>query len=226
MVVTNLRLKENIDNYNYTSFLSNQISAVVRLHILESFIFLYAVWDEDEDEGEAFDFDDSGDDILEVDRPPPKTSNKDQSCSDLVCHPAEGDSPSLAPHIHSTLPDTPPSAESSECRFLTSVEAAADVSSAPEGTEENQLDLPLPPPPEDVLETDAKRTGLCHTHCCVNNTVLSWICVFFRYKSLSYECFVNWSLLFTFSCFDYVIWLILKWGGVFLSCWTGSGFCH
>ncbi|XP_019725815.1 rho guanine nucleotide exchange factor 10 [Hippocampus comes] len=116
------------------------------------------ILDEDEDEGEAFDFDDSGDDILEVDRPPPKPSNKDQSCSDLVCHPAEGVSPSLAPHIHSTLPDTPPSAESSECRFLTAVEAAADVPSAAEGTEENQLDLPLPPPPEDVLETDAQRT--------------------------------------------------------------------
>uniref|UniRef100_A0A3Q2Y9D2 Rho guanine nucleotide exchange factor 10 n=1 Tax=Hippocampus comes TaxID=109280 RepID=A0A3Q2Y9D2_HIPCM len=37
-----------------------------------------------EDEGEAFDFDDSGDDILEVDRPPPKPKSEQQEASSDV----------------------------------------------------------------------------------------------------------------------------------------------
>ncbi|XP_049595873.1 rho guanine nucleotide exchange factor 10 isoform X2 [Syngnathus scovelli] len=97
------------------------------------------ILDDDEDEGEAFDFDDSGDDIPEVDKPPPKPSNEDQSSGDLVCHPAEGDISSMAPQIPSIFPDSPPSAESSEA----------------DGADQKELDLPLPPPPEDVLETDA-----------------------------------------------------------------------
>ncbi|XP_077411447.1 rho guanine nucleotide exchange factor 10 isoform X2 [Vanacampus margaritifer] len=107
------------------------------------------ILDEDEDEGEAFDFDDSGSDVPEADRPPPKPSNEDQSSSsDPVCHSAESE------QISSILPDTAPSAESSGCRFLTAAAA--------EGTDEKELDLPLPPPPEDVFETDASATGSEH----------------------------------------------------------------
>ncbi|XP_061551601.1 rho guanine nucleotide exchange factor 10 isoform X1 [Phycodurus eques] len=111
----------------------------------------------DEDEGEPFDFDDSGDDIPEADRPPPNPSNKDLSHSDLACHLAEVDVSSRAPQISSILPDAPLSPELSGCRFLIAVEAAAEVQSAAEGTDKIDRDLPLPPPPEDVIETDAGR---------------------------------------------------------------------
>ncbi|XP_057715226.1 rho guanine nucleotide exchange factor 10 isoform X2 [Corythoichthys intestinalis] len=122
-----------------------------------------AILDEDEDEGEAFDFDDSGDDIPEADRPHPDHKSKNQTHADLVCHAAEGDIPSLAPKISSILPDTTPPAELSGCRVFTAVEsAAADVPVAAEETDDKEINLPLPPPPEVSIENDARTTESDH----------------------------------------------------------------
>ncbi|XP_061824656.1 rho guanine nucleotide exchange factor 10 isoform X2 [Nerophis lumbriciformis] len=113
---------------------------------------------EDEDEGEAFDFEDSDDDAPEADRSLPTPNITEQCQGDLVCHKAEGDQANLAPQIPSSIPDTEPSAE---VVAFTVGEAALreDGTPAAEGTDDKEIDLPLPPPPDDVLETDSGRTG-------------------------------------------------------------------
>ncbi|XP_061700066.1 rho guanine nucleotide exchange factor 10 isoform X3 [Syngnathoides biaculeatus] len=115
----------------------------------------------DEDEGETFDFDDSGDDVPEADRPPPNPSNEDLSHSDLACHLAEVDVLGLASQNSSIVPDAPPSPEVSACRLI-AVEVAPEVQSAVEGTDKIDRYLPLPPPPEDAIESDGERTGSEH----------------------------------------------------------------
>nr|XP_057946844.1 rho guanine nucleotide exchange factor 10 isoform X1 [Doryrhamphus excisus] len=113
------------------------------------------IFAEDEDEGEAFDFDDSGDDIPEVDRPPPTSSMKEQCQVDHMCHQAEGDQPSLAPQTPCSVPDTAPSAQ-----VLTASEATPEADGITTAEEtDDKIDLPLPPPPDDVVETDSGRTG-------------------------------------------------------------------
>ncbi|XP_037602505.1 rho guanine nucleotide exchange factor 10 isoform X2 [Sebastes umbrosus] len=126
----------------------------------------------DEDDGEAFDFDDSGDDIPEADRPPPAPpaplapSSKDQSQDTTVASHPEGQLPSPDPPAPSGTSDTAPS--SADTPVATSISSTAggataegEVTSAAEGTDDMETDLPPPPPPplDDDAETDAGRTG-------------------------------------------------------------------
>ncbi|XP_019940693.2 rho guanine nucleotide exchange factor 10 isoform X1 [Paralichthys olivaceus] len=120
----------------------------------------------DEDEGEAFDFDDSGDDVPEAERPPPSppapsvTSCKDQSQENLVaCHP-EGQLPDLDPPAPSLTSDTPPlSADTTVATGEAS--KAVGGTGEEEGTVDTESDLPPPPPPplHDDTETDPGTTG-------------------------------------------------------------------
>ncbi|XP_074465805.1 rho guanine nucleotide exchange factor 10 isoform X2 [Sebastes fasciatus] len=127
----------------------------------------------DEDDGEAFDFDDSGDDIPEADRPPPAPpaplapSSKDQSQDTTVASHPEGQLPSPDPPAPSSTSDTAPS--SADTPVATSISSTAggataegEVTSAAEGTDDMETDLPPPPPPpldDDDAETDPARTG-------------------------------------------------------------------
>ncbi|KAM8737635.1 rho guanine nucleotide exchange factor 10 isoform 2-T2 [Acanthopagrus schlegelii] len=125
----------------------------------------------DEDEGEAFDFDDSGDDVPEADRLPPAppaplaSSSTDQCRDKLVASHPEGRIPMLSPPAPSSTPDTAPSSAGTEVatsRSSTAGGAAAegDWTSAVEGTDDKETDLPPPPPPvDDDTETDPGRTG-------------------------------------------------------------------
>ncbi|XP_068577726.1 rho guanine nucleotide exchange factor 10 isoform X2 [Cebidichthys violaceus] len=128
----------------------------------------------DEDEGEAFDFDDSGDDIPEAERPLPAPpaplapSANDQGLDKTrVGH----------PEAHLTGPDPPapsdaaPSSADSTVATSGSSAAAAggataaasggEGTSAAEWTDDMETDLPPPPPPplEEDAETDPARTG-------------------------------------------------------------------
>ncbi|XP_044021639.1 rho guanine nucleotide exchange factor 10 isoform X2 [Siniperca chuatsi] len=126
----------------------------------------------DEDEGEAFDFDDSGDDIPEADRPPPATpaphapSSKDQGQDKMLASHPEGPLPSPDPPAPSTTSDIAPSSADTTVatsRSSTAGRATAEgeVTSAAEGTDDKETDLPLPPPPplDDNSETDPGREG-------------------------------------------------------------------
>ncbi|XP_067470980.1 rho guanine nucleotide exchange factor 10 isoform X1 [Thunnus thynnus] len=126
----------------------------------------------DEDEGEAFDFDESGDDIPEADRPPPAPpvpsapSSKDQSQNNTVSSHPEGHLPSPDPPAPSTTSDTAPSSTDTTVatsRSSTAGEATTEgeETSAAEGTDDKETDLPPPPPPplDDDAETDPGRTG-------------------------------------------------------------------
>lgn len=126
----------------------------------------------DEDEGEAFDFDDSGDDIPEADRPPPAPpaplapSSKDQSQNNTVSSHPEGHLPSQDPPAPSTTSDSTPSSAdtivaTSRSSTAGGVTAEGEGTSAAEGTDDRETDLPPPPPPplDDDAETDLGRTG-------------------------------------------------------------------
>ncbi|XP_068436539.1 rho guanine nucleotide exchange factor 10 isoform X2 [Clinocottus analis] len=126
----------------------------------------------DEDEGETFDFDDSGDDIPEADHLPPAPpaplapSSNDQGPDQLMVSHPEG---------HLTSPDTPaPSTTSATAPSSADIAVATSRSStaggataegertsAAEGTDDMETDLPPPPPPSlvDDAETDPGRTG-------------------------------------------------------------------
>ncbi|KAL7380133.1 hypothetical protein ABVT39_012432 [Epinephelus coioides] len=125
---------------------------------------------DEEDEGEAFDFDDSGDDIPEADRPPPAPpaplapSSKDQSQDTTVASQPERHLPSLDPPAPSITSDAAPSSE--DTTVATSRSSAAggaegEGTSVAEGTDDTETDLPPPPPPplDDDAETDPGRTG-------------------------------------------------------------------
>ncbi|KAM6969409.1 rho guanine nucleotide exchange factor 10 isoform 2-T2 [Tautogolabrus adspersus] len=124
----------------------------------------------DEDEGEAFDFDDSGDDIpdrLPPAPPPPLApSSKEQSQDNMVASHPEGPIPSLEPPAPSTTRDTAPSsvdpAAATGRSFSTGgATAEGEGTSAPEGIDNIEADLPLPPPPplnDDDAETDPGKT--------------------------------------------------------------------
>ncbi|XP_041809226.1 rho guanine nucleotide exchange factor 10 isoform X2 [Chelmon rostratus] len=128
----------------------------------------------DEDEGEAFDFDDSGDDIPEADRPPPAPpaplapSSMDQSEDKVVASHPEAHLPSRDPPAPSATSDTAPSSADTvvaTSRSSTAGEATAEGegASAAEGTDDKETDLPPPPPPppprDDDAETDPGETG-------------------------------------------------------------------
>ncbi|XP_036927391.1 rho guanine nucleotide exchange factor 10 isoform X2 [Acanthopagrus latus] len=125
----------------------------------------------DEDEGEAFDFDDSGDDVPEADHLPPApsaplaSSSTDQCRDKLVASHPEGRIPMLSPPAPSSTPDTAPSSAGTEVATSRSsaaggAAAEGDWTSAVEGTDDKETDLPPPPPPvDDDTETDPGRTG-------------------------------------------------------------------
>lgn len=152
-------------------FLAALISHISNLSLISVVIFSVLadnVAFADEDEGEAFDFDDSGDDIPEADRPPPappvSSGGKDQSQNNS--HP-EGQLPSPDPPAPSTTSDTVPS--SADTTVATSRSSTAggataegEGTSAAEGSDDKETDFLPPPPPLPPLdeETDPGRTGL------------------------------------------------------------------
>ncbi|KAF3844696.1 hypothetical protein F7725_007859 [Dissostichus mawsoni] len=126
----------------------------------------------DEEEGEAFDFDDSGDDVPEADRPPPPPpaplppSSNDQNQDMTVVSPPEGHLPSPDPPAPSITPHTAPSSAEEPVAASASsttggTAAGGEWTSAAEGADDMETDLPPPPPPplDDEAETDPGRTG-------------------------------------------------------------------
>ncbi|XP_068607758.1 rho guanine nucleotide exchange factor 10 [Brachionichthys hirsutus] len=114
----------------------------------------------DEDEGEAFDFDDTDDDVPEADRPPPAPpspltpSSKDQRHGALASSHPEG-------HLHNpqalaaASSTTPSSADATVAISRSSNTSGAETSGA-EGADDKETDLP--PPPAPVVD-DAGQTG-------------------------------------------------------------------
>ncbi|XP_030575228.1 rho guanine nucleotide exchange factor 10 isoform X2 [Archocentrus centrarchus] len=107
----------------------------------------------DEDEGEPFDFDDSGDDIPEAACPPPALVtplapvSRDQSTDCTVN--------SLLPIGDSPAPsNTAPSAADGTVATAGGVAAKAEGTSAADGTDDREKDLPPPPPPAPPLDDD------------------------------------------------------------------------
>ncbi|KAI4804796.1 hypothetical protein KUCAC02_026411 [Chaenocephalus aceratus] len=126
----------------------------------------------DEEEGEAFDFDDSGDDVPEADRPPPPPpaplppSSNDQNQDMTVVSPPEGHLLSPDPPAPSITPHTAPSSaeepvDASASSTAGGAAAGGEWTSAAEGADEMETDLPPAPPPplDDEAETDPGRTG-------------------------------------------------------------------
>ncbi|XP_058471351.1 rho guanine nucleotide exchange factor 10 isoform X2 [Solea solea] len=102
----------------------------------------------DEDEGEAFDFDDSGDDVGEADHPPPALPAPPVPIDNLETSVPEPDPPVPSPTF-----DTAP---------LSTVKTNGTTAEG-EGTSaaDTEADLPLPPPPLDEdTETDPGTTGI------------------------------------------------------------------
>ncbi|XP_019117682.2 rho guanine nucleotide exchange factor 10 isoform X3 [Larimichthys crocea] len=116
----------------------------------------------DEDEGEAFDFDDSGDDIPEADRLPPAPQNQDK----IMASNPEGHLSCPDPPALSNTSNTPSSADTTIATSRSSTAGGstteADVTSAVEGTDDKEADLPPPPPPplDDYAETDPGRAAV------------------------------------------------------------------
>ncbi|XP_033967412.1 rho guanine nucleotide exchange factor 10 isoform X3 [Pseudochaenichthys georgianus] len=126
----------------------------------------------DEEEGEAFDFDDSGDDVPEADRPPPPPpaplppSSNDQNQDMTVVSPPEGHLLSPDPPAPSITPHTAPSSaeepvDASASSTAGGAAAGGEWTSAAEGADDMETDLPPAPPPplDDEAETDPGRTG-------------------------------------------------------------------
>ncbi|KAM3594957.1 uncharacterized protein V6R79_015932 [Siganus canaliculatus] len=125
----------------------------------------------DEDEGEAFEFDDSGDDIPEADRIPPATAaslapgSKDHRQDDMMDNKPEGDLPSPEPLAPSTTCDAAQSsADTASARNRSSTAGGGTTegegTSAAEVADDTETDLPPPPPPlDDDTDTDPGKTG-------------------------------------------------------------------
>uniref|UniRef100_A0A7N5ZSX1 Rho guanine nucleotide exchange factor 10 n=1 Tax=Anabas testudineus TaxID=64144 RepID=A0A7N5ZSX1_ANATE len=139
--------------------------------ILRSFsLSLFPVFLADEDEGEAFDFDDSCDDVPEADRPPPAPpahlapSSKDQSQDNTVVSHPTGHLTCLEPPVPSSAPDTaPPSANKT---VPTSITSTSDGATAEEeetstlgGNEDTEADLPPPPSPPPLHDNTETNPG-------------------------------------------------------------------
>ncbi|KAK5916554.1 hypothetical protein CgunFtcFv8_011527 [Champsocephalus gunnari] len=123
----------------------------------------------DEEEGETFDFDDSGDDVPEADRPPPAPlppNSNDQNQDMTVVSPPEGHLLSPDPPAPSITPHTAPSSaeepvDASASSTAGGAAAGGEWTSAAEGADDMETDLPPAPPPplDDEAETDPGRTG-------------------------------------------------------------------
>lgn len=112
----------------------------------------------DEDEGEAFDFDDSDEDIPEANCPPPSPpapltpSSKDQSHDRMAVSHPDG---------HTNNPQPPFTISTTSRSSTGGPTEEGEGTSAVEGTDDGDTDLPPPPPPifEDT-ETDPRQSGL------------------------------------------------------------------
>ncbi|KAK5886064.1 hypothetical protein CesoFtcFv8_017141 [Champsocephalus esox] len=123
----------------------------------------------DEEEGETFDFDDSGDDVPEADRPPPAPlppNSNDQNQDMTVVSPPEGHLLSPDPPAPSITPHTAPSSaeepvDASASSTAGGAAAGGEWTSAAEEADDMETDLPPAPPPplDDEAETDPGRTG-------------------------------------------------------------------
>ncbi|KAM9354426.1 rho guanine nucleotide exchange factor 10 isoform 2-T2 [Pholidichthys leucotaenia] len=115
----------------------------------------------DEDEGEAFDFDDSGDELPAANCPlpaPPTPISKGESQENSVNSLGEA---TLEPPAPSSTSDTAPSSSADGPFAKSRSSTAGEATAEEEGTsavvgDDRETDLPPPPPPED--ET-APRTG-------------------------------------------------------------------
>lgn len=127
----------------------------------------------DEDEGEAFDFDDSDNDIPLADSTPlappalPAPSSNGQSQDNMAIGHLGGPLPSPDPPAPSTTFDaalSPADATVSISRSSAAVGATAEgeETSAAEWIGDNRTDFPPPPPPpfDAKAETDSRQTGL------------------------------------------------------------------
>ncbi|XP_029937674.1 rho guanine nucleotide exchange factor 10 isoform X2 [Myripristis murdjan] len=133
----------------------------------------------DEDEGEAFDFDDSGDDIPEADRPPPAApaslalDSGSQSQVNIVTSNPEGQPSSLDLPAPSPTADTATSSAdtavaTAESSIVGGATAEEHGTPAAKGTDDKETPLP-PPPVENYMETDTGKTGSEGHDVCVDD---------------------------------------------------------
>lgn len=122
-----------------------------------------------EDEGEAFDFDDSGDDIPEADRLPPappaplEPNTEAQSQDSIVVGHPEGHLSRLDPPVPSATVGAAPSTVATARSPTGGITAEREGTSAAEGSGYMETDLLPPPPPplHDDVEANPGKTGLC-----------------------------------------------------------------
>lgn len=147
-----------------TYHLTAQLLSSTQLLLSLSPVLVDSVPLADDDEGEAFDFDDSGDEVPEADRPPPAlpappppSSTAQSQGTHPEAHPPIPDPPAPTP-----VSDTAPSSAVVKSGGSTAAGATGDgqATSAGEGTDDAEIDLPPPPPLNDEAETDPGRTGL------------------------------------------------------------------
>lgn len=119
----------------------------------------------DEDEGEPFDFDDSGDDT-QVDPPPPaplappSSNGVDQSLGNLDNRLLPGPDPRAPSTTANTaLSATEPPPVTGRSAVAGGATAEGEETSAAEWTDDKVPDLP-PPPPDASTEKDSRLTGL------------------------------------------------------------------
>ncbi|XP_061598997.1 rho guanine nucleotide exchange factor 10 isoform X2 [Cololabis saira] len=119
-----------------------------------------------EEEGEAFDFDDSGEEIPDAPPAPQDCTSKDQSQDTSVTHPPLLDppAPSSTSNAAPLSADTTVLTSRSSSAGETTTTAAAEGTSAAAEANEREKDLPPPPPllaPLDVIniQTDPATTG-------------------------------------------------------------------
>lgn len=124
---------------------------------------------DDEDEGEAFDFDDSGDDVPQAPPAPEVLIDEDQSKHGSAASHPEG-YPSIleppAPFSNTTAAAAAaadPTATTSKPCSPGGATTEAEWTSVPEGSNDREADLPPPPTPPPPLgydlQTDPKSTG-------------------------------------------------------------------
>ncbi|XP_029972850.1 rho guanine nucleotide exchange factor 10 isoform X2 [Salarias fasciatus] len=125
----------------------------------------------EEDEGEAFDFDDSADDILPAAIPPPAPPSppaapmEDQSQDGAVAGHTESRVPTSDPRAPASTSSAAPS--SVDAAVSMSIPSTADGAAAeaketsvPEGADDRETDLPSPlPPPPPPLDDDTESPG-------------------------------------------------------------------
>lgn len=118
----------------------------------------------DEDEGEAFDFDDSGDEIPDAPPAPLALISKDQSQDNCVTSPPMLDPPAPSPTSNAAPSSADIIVVTSRSSSADGTTVAVEETSAAEGSNDREKDLPPPPSPppplDDHTQTDPGTTGL------------------------------------------------------------------